>query len=467
VGDGRRQQLAALALLAGCGRIAFDPIGDATGGDGAPARIEWMTPFLGGMGGDALVWSLSPDGSGGAFVAGSFQQSVTVAGQSYPSVNPPNDNGFVARLGSDGAPTWLVPLHAGGTCDMRANWYDAASDVVYAGGIGQGPMLSDGNPCDNNSLPQAPTLLGFAPSDGHNVSFAQLQASNQNGQLWNILMSGNTWLVDGIYDGDLVVNGVMLATAPACCDNGFVAQIGGAPVWQWALSSAGNIEVGGLDELAGDVCVSGRFQSGANLFGSNVTPVGDYDVWVARLGPDGTPRFVSTFGSTAYDGYAVVRATADGGCLLAMDAGGPVDFGGAVGVTQFAGGGSDVVIATLDAGGAATAATVIGGVGTEHVYGLAMLGGTPYVSIVFDGSLAIAGTTYTPQASDGAIIALAGTAPTRMIAVVTGAGDVQDGRLYSDGTSLFIAGQFTGDLALGSFTATAFAPSGYAAQLSP
>jgi len=54
-----------------------------------------------------------------------------------------------------------------------------------------------------------------------------------------------------------------------------------------------------------------------------------------------------------------------------------------------------------------------------------------------------------------------------MIAVISGAGDVQDGRLYSDGSSLFIAGQFSGELALGTFTATAIAPSGYAAQLVP
>jgi hypothetical protein len=466
VGNGRRQL--ALALLAGCGRIAFDPIGDATGGgDSATARTVWMTPFLGGMGGDALVWSLSPDGSGGAFVAGSFQQSVTVGSLSYGWVNPPNDNGFVAHLGSDGVPAWVVPLHAGGTCDMRAVWYDAASVTVYAGGIAQGPMLSDGNPCDNPSVPQAPAILGFGASDGGAVSFAQLPAGGRNGQLWNLDLSEGAPIVNGIYADTVVINGVTLPTAPSCCDNTFVAQIGGAAPWQWALTSSGFVDPDNVDVLGGDTCVGGRFQAGANLFGSSVTPVGDYDVWVARLGPDGSPRFVSTFGSIAYDGFVAVRATADGGCMIAMDAGGPVSFGGAVGTTQFAGGASDIVIATLDASGVATAATAIGGPGADHVFGLAVLAGTPYISIVFDGPLAIAGTTYTPQASDGAIVALAGTAPSRMIAVISGAGDVEDGRLYTDGTSLFIGGQFSGALSLGAFSANAIALSGYAAQLVP
>ncbi len=350
---------------------------------------------------------------------------------------------------------------------MRTVWYDQAADIVHAGGITMGPKLGDGDDCDiGNSPAQVPMLVGLGGANPTLRSATAFMAANGNAQLWNVVM-GSGVFVDGIYNGDLTLNGVPLPASSPCCDATFVANIGTTP-WQWGMPAApASVDVFAFDVLDGETCIAGRYDGPATLFGAAEPATAGLDLWFARLSASGVPRWVRTIGTPADDGFAVVRATPDGGCVAAFDVGAQVDLGGSIGKLPFAGGTSDVVVATLDATGMATAATALGGAGNDHVYGLVTVAGHTYMHVVFDAGLPLLGTTYTPQGADSAIIEIAGTSPSRVVALLTGTGDVLDGRLYGDGTALYVGGQFAGELVLGGITATSSGTGGYVAKLVP
>ncbi|MBI2839071.1 MAG: hypothetical protein HYX75_12195, partial [Acidobacteria bacterium] len=177
--------------------------------------------------------------------------------------------------------------------------------------------------------------------------------------------------VDFLQDMQVTADGGYIL---AGCTNSF--GDGGYDAWCLRLDSSGNTVWektygASLDESAFAVDVTpdgGFFLAGvASSFGS-----GSNDAWCLRLNAVGTPLWQRTYGGPSSDFFSTVRATADGGCVLA-------------GSTQaFGAGGSDAWCTRLDASG-----NLI----WQNTYGGALVDSFGEVEVAADGDYILAGTS--------------------------------------------------------------------------
>jgi hypothetical protein len=222
-----------------------------------------------------------------------------------------------------------------------------------------------------------------------------------------------------------------------------------------------------LDLATGDTCVAGRLDATTDVFGTMLTPSGGFDVWLARLAADGTPRFVRGFGSSTGNETPVgVLATSDGGCLVEVAFQGSLDLGGAVGPVPYQGGG-DVLVARFDAVGTAQGASSISGPGAETAAGLVSTGGKTYAVVTINALIVIAGIPLSAAGSDAVVIELADTTPVRVLDVIGGAGDVSIRRVSGHGGEVVVSGGFTGELAAAGTAVTSSTSSGFVVALVP
>lgn len=133
-------------------------------------------------------------------------------------------------------------------------------------------------------------------------------------------------------DGDLSISG-----------EGFPLGFGSYDAWVLGLAPDGRVRrQKAYGTPLGEWATYARPASDGDLLVAGVcgwTP-GNGDAWIARLAPDGTPRFQRSFGGTAYDEALGLEETSDGGFVAA-------------GYTwSQAGGGADLWVARFDAAGA-------------------------------------------------------------------------------------------------------------------
>lgn len=82
-------------------------------------------------------------------------------------------------------------------------------------------------------------------------------------------------------------------------------------------------------DRSGNVCVTGHFQSPTITFGSNtLTNAGDYDVFIAKYGPDGQPLWARRAGGAAYDYGHGIAVNESGAVFVSGSIRGGGDYAG-------------------------------------------------------------------------------------------------------------------------------------------
>ena len=151
----------------------------------------------------------------------------------------------------------------------------------------------------------------------------------------------------------------------------------------------------------GNVFVTGQFVTNLTFNGQTVTSNGSDDVFVAKLNANGSPAWVSTFGSTFGDIGRGIAVDANGNCYVTGNARGTSTIGSVI--LNAAGSNYDIFLVKYNSAGVAQWAQNIGGNNSDYAYGLAadaigntyMVGNFTASTMIGSTELIANGTLYT------------------------------------------------------------------------
>jgi hypothetical protein len=290
----------------------------------------------------------------------------------------------IARLDANGAHKWSKIASAYNVTDVAI---DAGGNLLLTGmvlgtaNLGCGPLTSAGS---------------------YDVWVAKLAPDGTC--LWSKNWGGSGWeqpvgvAVDAA--GDVYVTGTFEASfkvgpstlTSAGLQDVFVAKLdpSGNPLWAQGFGTANLDFVTYLAvDPAGDVVLTGRFASSIGFGGAPLVSSGGFDVYLAKLGPNGAPLWSKRFGDASDQWGESVAFDATGNLIVSAMFQGTIDMGGG---PLASAGGWDIVIAELDASGNHVWSERFGGAGDESPEGPKGLAVAP------SGHLFVAGTyTGTPS----------------------------------------------------------------------
>jgi hypothetical protein len=143
--------------------------------------------------------------------------------------------------------------------------------------------------------------------------------------------------------------------------------------WSRAVTSTSGVPtLHGLASAAdGSSCAVGGYSGSASVTGTAlpvINAVGATDAYALRLNPDGTPRWLVSFGGAGADSAEATLAAAEGGCYVAGSFRDTARFGDKLLQGQ---GGTDAYVLRLNAAGGVVWVKAIGGKGQDGVVALA------------------------------------------------------------------------------------------------
>jgi hypothetical protein len=282
-----------------------------------PAGAPVWARRLGGDQGNGYGTSVAFDPSGDIVVAGEYGGAGDFGAEHVETVGA--QDAFIAKLTPEGDVRWVREYGSDvifdeGTETQHGATAFAARVAVSAGG----DVLVTG---------ESDVLLDFgdpALKTGGDGSVFALQLSPDGVPQWSRWFHGS--LGEGIAvdpAGDVVVSGL--------ADGALVAKIsaGGDLVWEKILSASLASGDAITTDAAGDVIVIGSFLETIAIDGTTLTSAGSFDVFVAKLDPDGGLLWASSFGSADLDAAQdVATDAADNLLLTGHFRGTGVDFGG-------------------------------------------------------------------------------------------------------------------------------------------
>lgn len=277
----------------------------------------------GGTGVDAFA-DLAIDGSGNTYAAGSFRTSATFGGPALTAVGT-NDI-WLAKYNSTGVHQWSKNI-GGATSESASGVVAIGGDVVVGGTFndqidvgGVSPLMAAGA----SDL----FVVRFMGSNGAHV-WSQRQGGTSLDSLRRLAPSANGVIALGCHQGMASFGGTTFTSAGG--DDAFVWKMNasGAHVWSTAFGGADtDCAQAGVETAGQDVIVCGQYRGGGVSIGGTVLPMlGNFDAFIAKLGPGGAPLSASGHGGTYPDGVGGV-ALSDGDVVLGGTYFGTVSFFG-------------------------------------------------------------------------------------------------------------------------------------------
>jgi hypothetical protein len=273
------------------------------------------------------VNGVAVDGAGDVFVAGAFQGSMVLAGQTLTAMGA--SDVFVAKLDPSGAPKWSKSF--GGTSSQRSSGItvDNAGDLIVVGQFVQSiafcstPLMIGGGAfagfvakLDANGNCKWSKGFGDGVDDVENVGVAAVDSAN------NVFLTGS-------FKGSINLGGKTLTAAGA--SDVFVAKIdsGGNHLWSKSYgNAAAQTGYAAATDHEGNVFVTGGFAGSIDFGGDLLPSAGQDDVFVAKLDGNGNRLWSKAYGDpSVQDAYAIATDKA-GDAVVAGVFSGAIDFGG-------------------------------------------------------------------------------------------------------------------------------------------
>lgn len=323
-----------------CFRASVLALGLALPGALHAQTWQWASAHAAGSTGSSVIYAAAVDAAGNTVVAGQFSGTSTFGSTILTSAG--GTDVFVGRLSPTGA--WLQAARAGGPADdvAQAVAVDAAGNIVAAGLF-----------------------------RGGTAAFGTITLTNADN-------TGTT-------------------------SDGFVARLSSAGAWTQAVRMGGPDNDGVMSlalEGSGTAVVAGNFSSNTAAFGAtpltNANTDRSNDVFVARLGADGTWGQAIRGGGSGDDFMQAMVLDASGNAMIAGHfARATVTFGTIVlnnaNPGQYS---SDMYVARLSSAGTWTQALQAGGPGNDYAKGVGLdASGNAYVAGNFASPTLNFGTT--------------------------------------------------------------------------
>lgn len=258
-------------------------------------------------------------------------------------------------------------------------------------------------------------------------------------------------VMTGTFTGTMTLGGPTITSAGG--RNTWVARYraDGTHLWSIRLGDGAAIAVKAVAvEGNGDVYVAGN-ALGSVSFGGGVR-TGTFSGFLVKLsGGDGAYRWDRVFGVGFADGVAILDASNIAVCGAFL---GTVDFGGGPRTSTPANGFDNFVATYSTDFGAHMWSTVLMTSGSnEGACGLAAVGGDVVVTAGFDGTAMLGGSPLTAQGSEDIYVArYRGTNGAHVWSMRQGgSGAAYSGVIATDGSHLFVGGEFSGTVNLGGF----------------
>ncbi|MCD6017338.1 MAG: hypothetical protein K0S53_459 [Bacteroidetes bacterium] len=340
------------------------------------------------------------DNAGNVYVAGKYEMAANFSGTTLPCAGVPDCNHdlFLAKYTSGGALTWIKTC--GGSLGDYAHDLDSdGSNYLYVAGEieGAGTLISfPGSTVTLNAMGDNDILLTKYDMSG-NLLWAKRDGGYYSEKALGVTHdnSGNVYMC-GYYKDTCTFGGTTTIYGAGDSDM-FLAKYDANGTFQWVRKAGGP----GRDEMKnikcdanGNVYVCGFYSNGA-VFGSQTYSVSSgsyYDAFVAKYSSSGNLDWVTTAGGD-YDEVAWDITMDNAGFIYVT---GEFNASAMFGTTQLiTSGNADVFIASYDVNGTTLWAKKAGGSLIDRARGIGTDGTNMYITGQFGSSAMFGATTIT------------------------------------------------------------------------
>jgi hypothetical protein len=245
----------------------------------ASGQHIWSSRY-GGSGNDAGM-AISTDSAGSVFVTGSFEGSVNFGGSSLSSSGARDV--FVAKYSSTGQHLWSKKFGGSGDEVAYGVAVDSADDVVLSGKLQNSVNFGGGNLTSAGG--DDVFLVKLSGSAGGHVWSKRMGSTSGDASLGVAVDGSRNVVMTGYFTGSVNFGGTALSSSGL---DVFVAKYSSTGVHVWSRKFGGfDTQIGNAVAAAsgGDVSVAGYFSSTIDFGTGGLTSVGNYDAFLAKIGP--------------------------------------------------------------------------------------------------------------------------------------------------------------------------------------
>ncbi len=325
--------------------------------------LQWVQT-VGGANYD-YAYGIATDVGGNVYITGYFSGTATFGTESKTAVG--SDDIFVAKYNSGGGLQWVQT--AGGTSSDSGK--SIATDVggnVYVTGFFAG-TATFGN--------QSRTSVGdkdiFVAKYNDSGTLQWLRAAGGSGDDEGLSMATDV-------DGSVYVTGYFAGTATFGTESRtsagygdiFIAKYNNNGTLQWLRAAGGSGSDDGLsiaiDNISGNVHVSGYFEETATFGTESGTSAGGRDIFVVKYNSSGTLQWLQTVGNTSNDYAYGITTDVGGNVYITGYFYGTITIGN---LSKTAVGSSDALVAKFNNSGNVQWMQTVGGTSAEESYSIA------------------------------------------------------------------------------------------------
>lgn len=343
------------------------------------------------------------DASGNVYIAGKYEQNANFSGTVVPCRG--NHDIYLAKYTSSGTLSWIRT--AGSYTGDYAHCLSVGSSFIYIGGEVEG----NGQVTFSNS---SITLQAKGSNDiviaKYDLNGNLLWARNDGG-IYNEEARGITHDAQGNVYATGFFNTKATFSSTSITGYGdrdiFVVKYSpnGSVIWVRKAGSYGKDEGRGIKcDAAGNVYVCGVFKNSANFSGQTVNSNGSSDMFLAKYSPNGDLIWVKTAGAAWDEGAWGLTIDNAGKIFVVGEFNASVNFGG---IQLNTTGNADAFIVRFNSGGGVEWAKKAGGNGVDRARAVGTDGSNIFITGQFGGAAYFGSTTrYAADASDIFIAAL-------------------------------------------------------------
>ena len=278
----------------------------------ATGALQWAQRAGGTPGNLNTGRGIGVDANGNIYVSGGYWGAANFGSETLPSTS--GEEFFLAKYNTNGVIQWIQVCTNGsssvggiGLAVDRAGNSFVLVVVDYLGGAGGTVTFGSTNITipDNGST----TLTILVKYDNTGAAkWAQLFDSSQESYATKVAVdaAGNVY-VRGTFTSDMTIGTSNLTVSAGSTKNMFIAKFNNAGALTWVQQpTGGDVDEGGVAvDPAGNVYVSGSFDTNLNFGGITLTNAGSYDAFLAKYSSSGSIQWARQAGGGTNSGALV------------------------------------------------------------------------------------------------------------------------------------------------------------------